>query len=144
MIDLNEHQQRFFTGFAILHGIKMARPSQEDIDWFRSTFHPIPKPHIPEDCVEYSLYWIAPGSSVDAPQEQLDAVRTALNEVQKTASGLVKDLLKDYIWQRDNFRLELTKEDGEPSPLKVRDAGGPAELTTRTSKYRLQFASWAD
>lgn len=91
----------------------MAGPSQEDIDWFRSTFHPIPKPHLPEDCVEYSLYWIPPDSSVDLSPQELDAARTALGEVQKTASRLVKDLLKDYIWQRDNFKLELTKEGGE-------------------------------
>ena len=38
--------------------------------------------------------------------------RARLLEVQRTAADLTKDLLKDYIWQREAFKLEITKEDG--------------------------------
>lgn len=86
--------------------------SEEDLEWFKSTFRPIPKPEIPEDCIEYCLHWVAPKSEVE-PSDESDSTRISLGEVQKTASGLVKSLLKDYIWQRDSFKLELTKEDGE-------------------------------
>ncbi|KAL1959796.1 hypothetical protein VTO42DRAFT_941 [Malbranchea cinnamomea] len=87
----------------------MAPLSEEDIEWFKSTFHPIPKPQLPEDCIEYRVYWISPKSEVS---NEPDSTRVALSAVQKAASALVKDFLKDYIWQRDSFKLELTKEDG--------------------------------
>jgi SGT1 protein len=83
--------------------------SQEDIEWFKSTFHPIPRPQLPDDSVEYSLYWIPPGPSVD----DAAATRLRLLEAQKSASELTKSLLKDYIWQREAFGLEVAKENGE-------------------------------
>ncbi|KAK2743266.1 hypothetical protein FQN57_004955 [Myotisia sp. PD_48] len=85
--------------------------SEEDLAWFKSTFRPIPKPQLPDDCVEYSLYWISP-SDEKCVEDQSDLIRTSLGKVQKSASELVKKYLKDYIWQRDGFKLELTKEDG--------------------------------
>lgn len=88
-------------------------PSKEDIEWFRSTFRPIPKPKLPDDCVEYSLY-VLPSNSSDASAKPLE-VRSRLREVQKASSELTKGLLKDYIWQRENFGLELTSEDGRQS-----------------------------
>ncbi|KAK2800580.1 hypothetical protein FQN51_005963 [Onygenales sp. PD_10] len=88
----------------------MAPPTDEDIAWFKSTFHPIPKPQLPDDCVEYSLYCITSSSNIDSPATA-DAVRSRLNEVQKAASELAKKHLKDYIWQRDGFKLEMTRED---------------------------------
>ncbi|KAK2763746.1 hypothetical protein FQN54_009362 [Arachnomyces sp. PD_36] len=88
----------------------MANPSKEDIEWFRSTFHPIPKPKLPDDCVEYSLY-VLPSSPSKASTNQLE-VRSRLREIQKASSELIKNLLKDYIWQRESFGLELTSEDG--------------------------------
>lgn len=86
-------------------------PSKEDIDWFRSTFHPIPKPKLPDDCVEYSIYVLRPTPSGTSPKPL--EVRSRLREVQKASSELIKDLLKDYIWQRESFNLELTSEDGK-------------------------------
>ncbi|KAI1981638.1 hypothetical protein LOZ53_004706 [Ophidiomyces ophidiicola] len=86
----------------------MAPMTEEDIEWFKSTFHPIPKPEIPEDCIEYSLYCIPN----DISEDDTVASRAALGNVQKAASKLVKKYLKDYIWQRENFRLEQVKEDG--------------------------------
>jgi hypothetical protein len=89
----------------------MAPLSEEDIEWFKSTFRPIPKPQLPEDCIQYSLHWIDPKIQSGSPSEA-DAARAGLGEVQKAASKLVRELLKDYIWQRDGFKLELTKDDG--------------------------------
>ncbi|OJJ51405.1 hypothetical protein ASPZODRAFT_21875 [Penicilliopsis zonata CBS 506.65] len=89
----------------------MAPMSQEDIEWFKSTFHPIPKPQLPEDCIEYSVYHFAVDPAPTAVDEAAET-RSRLVEVQRTAAQLSKELLKDYIWQREGFRLEITKEDG--------------------------------
>ncbi|RAO65301.1 uncharacterized protein BHQ10_001313 [Talaromyces amestolkiae] len=83
--------------------------SEEDLEWFKSTFRPIPRPQLPEDAIEYSLYLL----SADPAPASTDTVvhtRARLQEVQKSASELVKDLLKDYIWQREAFSLEIAKE----------------------------------
>ncbi|KAJ5095604.1 hypothetical protein NUU61_004960 [Penicillium alfredii] len=84
--------------------------TEEDIAWFRSTFHPIPKPQLPDDSVEYSVYHIP--SPAPAVIDEAAETRARLLEVQRTAADLTKDLLKDYIWQREAFRLEISKEDG--------------------------------
>lgn len=89
----------------------MAPMSQEDIEWFNSTFHPIPKPQLPDDSVEYSLYYI-PSARSPAIVDKAAETRARLIEVQRTAAELTKDLLKDYIWQREGFKLEIVKEDG--------------------------------
>lgn len=86
--------------------------SQEDIEWFKSTFHPIPRPELPDDSVEYSLYWIPPDPTF-AFVDDASVTRLPLQEAQKSASELTKSLLKDYIWQREAFGLEISKEDGE-------------------------------
>ena len=90
----------------------MAAPSKEDIEWFKSTFHPIPKPLLPDDCIEYSLRLIAP-KSISSTSVSEQEIRARLVEVQKSASTLVESLLKDYIWQRESFGLEIVREDGE-------------------------------
>lgn len=82
-------------------------PTEEDLAWFRSTFHPIPRARLPDDCVEYSLYIF--NSSVDGDS----AIRERLREVQKCSSSLQKQYLKEYTWQRQGFGLEIVKEDGE-------------------------------
>lgn len=84
--------------------------TEEDIAWFKSTFHPIPKPQLPDDSVEYSVYYLP--SPAPAVIDEAAETRTRLLEVQRTAAELTKDLLKDYIWQREGFKLEITKEDG--------------------------------
>ncbi|EEH49026.2 uncharacterized protein PADG_05105 [Paracoccidioides brasiliensis Pb18] len=89
----------------------MAPPTDEDIEWFKSTFHPIPKPQLPDDCIEYSLYCISPSGEIDSTADA-DVARLRLNDVQKAAADLVKRLLKDYIWQREPFKLEKFREDG--------------------------------
>ena len=84
-------------------------PTEEDLAWFRSTFHPIPKPRLPDDCVEYCLYIF--NSNIDPSNDS--EMRLCLREVQKHASELQKEWLKQYIWQRQGFGLEMTTEDGE-------------------------------
>jgi hypothetical protein len=95
-------------------------PTEEDIAWFKSTFHPIPKPELPDDCLEYSLYIIS--STIDANNNS--ELRLRLREVQKYAAELHKQHLKDYIWQRQGFALELNKEDGEVCCTKRRGQPG--------------------
>jgi hypothetical protein len=84
-------------------------PTEEDIAWFKSTFHPIPKAELPDDCVEYTLHLISANLGAANDSE----VRDRLREVQKYASELQKTWTKDYIWQRQGFALELNKENGE-------------------------------
>jgi predicted adenine nucleotide alpha hydrolase (AANH) superfamily ATPase len=95
-------------------------PTDEDLAWFRSTFHPIPRPQLPDDCVEYCLYIF--NSNIDPGNES--ELRLHLREVQKYASELQKEWLKEYIWQRQDFRLELKKEDGEVCLINIRGQPG--------------------
>ncbi|OQD85819.1 hypothetical protein PENANT_c009G09982 [Penicillium antarcticum] len=85
--------------------------TEEDIAWFKSTFRPIPKPELPDDAVEYSIFYIPP-SPAPAVIDEAAETRARLIEVQRSAADLTKDLLKDYIWQREAFKLEIAKEDG--------------------------------
>jgi hypothetical protein len=89
----------------------MAPMSQEDLEWFKSTFRPIPKPELPDDCVEYSIHYI-PSDPAPAIVDEVADTRAKLTEVQKSAAELTKELLKDYIWQRDGFRFEISKNEG--------------------------------
>lgn len=85
--------------------------TEEDIAWFKSTFHPIPKPQLPDDSVEYYVYHLP--SPAPAVIDEAAETRARLLEVQRTAADLTKELLKDYIWQRESFRLEISKDDGK-------------------------------
>lgn len=89
----------------------MAPMPQEDAEWFKSTFRPIPKPELPDDSIEYSIYYI-PSNPASGVVDEVAETRTQLAEVQKSAAELTKQLLKDYIWQREAFRLEINKNDG--------------------------------
>lgn len=84
--------------------------TEEDIAWFKSTFRPIPKPQLPDDSVEYFIYHLPFPAS--AAFDEAAETRARLLDVQRTAADLTKSLLKDYIWQRESFKLEITKEDG--------------------------------
>lgn len=62
---------------------------------------------LPENCVEYLLFLVEePGSD---RRRQL----SKLEEVRKSSLKLCQDLVSDYIWQRDEFNLELKNESGE-------------------------------
>ena len=84
-------------------------PTKEDIAWLQSTFHPIPKAALPDDCIEYTLLIVS--TSLDRSNDS--EARLRLRDVQKYAASLQKEWLKDYIWQRQGFALELAKDDGE-------------------------------
>ena len=90
-------------------------PTEEDIAWLKSTFHPIPKAALPDDCIEYTLLIIS--TSLDSSNDS--ETRFRLRDVQKYAASLQKEWLKDYIWQRQGFALELAKEDGEVRAFRI-------------------------
>ncbi|KAK5074655.1 hypothetical protein LTR64_000860 [Lithohypha guttulata] len=91
--------------------------SAEDIAWLKSTFHPIPRPALPDDCIEYSLYVVDP--ALDRANES--EVKIQLRNIQKYANDLQKQWLKDYIWQRQSFNLEMLKDNGEVCVLNRKD-----------------------
>jgi hypothetical protein len=78
--------------------------SNDDFKWFGEGFEGFPK-RLPDDCVEYIIYII--GSDLSDTQ-----TRERLQSAQRAASELEKTLLKEYIWQRDNFSLELVRGEG--------------------------------
>jgi hypothetical protein len=82
---------------------------QEDVKWFGEGFDGFPK-RLPEDCVEYMLFII------DSRLTQKE-VLTRLETVRKEALKLNARLLKDYIWQREDFNLKLEQVNGKQTSL---------------------------
>lgn len=84
---------------------------KDDLKWFGEGFDGFPK-RLPEDCVEYMLFIIDSALTQKETLNQLEIVR-------KEALKLTKILLKDYIWQRDEFnlKLEVQNSDGDNPPL---------------------------
>lgn len=78
---------------------------QKDFKWFGEGFDGFPK-RLPDDCVEYAIHII------NSPPAE-STVRTRLRQIHQAANVLTKGLLKDFIWQRQNFNLELVQEDGK-------------------------------
>lgn len=85
----------------------MDAPSN-DFNGFGDGFEGFPK-RLPEDCVEYSLFII--DSKLKAQKELL----ARLEVVRKEALKLTDSLLKEYIWQRDGFKVEVESGKGAPS-----------------------------
>ncbi|KUJ10634.1 SGT1-domain-containing protein [Mollisia scopiformis] len=80
--------------------------SQDDgLKWFGEGFDGFPK-RLPEDCVEYTLFII------DSRLKNQKEVLSRLEAVRKESLKLTESLLKDYIWQRDKFKLELESGKG--------------------------------
>lgn len=77
---------------------------EEDFKWFGDGFDGFPR-SLPEDTVEYVVHVVDPKLS-DAE------AKSRLNEFSKSATELKRKYLKDYIWQRDDFNLQLRREDG--------------------------------
>ncbi|KAK4166685.1 SGT1 protein-domain-containing protein [Cladorrhinum sp. PSN259] len=71
------------------------RPGDEGFDGFRMS--------LPDDCVEYMLFVI--GDKTDSTLPSLEAIR-------KAADKKLNELAKDYIWQREPFRLETKIQKG--------------------------------
>jgi hypothetical protein len=82
----------------------MNQAQQDSFKWFGEGFTGFPK-QLPESCVEYVIYLV--NSKLQDAQ-----IREHLRIIQKTANELSKALLTDYIWQRDDFNLELERKDG--------------------------------
>ncbi|KAG4443132.1 hypothetical protein IFR05_001364 [Cadophora sp. M221] len=72
---------------------------------FGEGFDGFPK-RLPEDCVEYSLFII--DSRLNSQKELLGR----LEDVRKASLKLTESLLKEYIWQREAFKLELESGKG--------------------------------
>ncbi|KAE9980371.1 hypothetical protein EG327_006581 [Venturia inaequalis] len=71
---------------------------------FENGFKPFLK-SLPDDTIVYVIY-IIDSKLADAQ------IRSRLNIVLQAANVLIKKYLKDYIWQRDDFKLALKREDG--------------------------------
>ncbi|KAK7530016.1 SGT1 family protein Sgt1 [Phyllosticta citricarpa] len=78
---------------------------QDDLKWFGEGFDGFPK-ILPDDTVEYAVFIIDSKFSTD------NQIRERLRSVESAADALSKKLLKDYIWQRESFDLQLRREDG--------------------------------
>ncbi|OCL01229.1 SGT1 family protein Sgt1 [Glonium stellatum] len=78
--------------------------SNDDFKWFGEGFEGFPK-RLPDDCVEYIIHIIDSKLSDTQTRERLQSV-------QKVATELEKNLLKEYIWQRDSFGLQLVHGEG--------------------------------
>ncbi|KAG5758881.1 hypothetical protein H9Q72_012986 [Fusarium xylarioides] len=63
------------------------------------------KNQLPDNCVEYLLFFIDPQVDVRKQLAQIENVR-------KSAIELATTLTKDYIWQKDEFNLTLKNENG--------------------------------
>ncbi|RKF53308.1 Protein ecdysoneless-like protein [Golovinomyces cichoracearum] len=57
--------------------------------------------HLPEDSVEYSLFVVNP------KLKSHDEIRNKLDIIRRESIEMTENLLKDYIWQRDCFNLEI-------------------------------------
>lgn len=77
---------------------------ENDFKWFGEGFDGFPK-RLPDDCVEYTVHII------NSPPAD-STVRARLRQVQQAANVLTKGLLKEFIWQRQNFNLALVQEHG--------------------------------
>ena len=77
---------------------------KDDFKWFGEGFHGFPK-ILPEDCVEYTIYIL------DSKLTHLET-RQQLRQVQSAVLKLTNELLKDFIWQREGFKISLEREDG--------------------------------
>lgn len=78
--------------------------TKDEFKWFGEGFDGFPK-SLPEDCVEYTLYIL------DSKLADLER-REQLRRIQSAGVKLTNELLKDFIWQRETFKLSLEREDG--------------------------------
>ncbi|KAF3047412.1 hypothetical protein E8E12_004324 [Didymella heteroderae] len=76
--------------------------SGDGLKWFGEGFDGFPK-KLPEDVVEYIIFIIDARLSDIQTRERLQAFQRALQD-------LKKKFLKEYIWQRDEIRLDLVRE----------------------------------
>lgn len=84
---------------------------EDDFKGFGEGFDGFPK-HLPEDCVEYSLFII--DSRLKSQRELL----ARLEEVRKEALEFTESLLEKHIWQREAFKLQIESGKGMSSVAK--------------------------
>ncbi|PCD41911.1 hypothetical protein AU210_004452 [Fusarium oxysporum f. sp. radicis-cucumerinum] len=63
------------------------------------------KNQLPDNCVEYLLFFIDPQVDIRKQLAQIENIR-------RSATELATTLTKDYIWQKDEFNLTLKNENG--------------------------------
>jgi len=85
--------------------IFMMDTQEDDFNGLGEGIDGLPK-RLPEDCVEYSLFII------DARLKSQKELLSRLETVRKAAVDLADSLLKEYIWQRDGFKLEVESGKG--------------------------------
>ena len=78
---------------------------KDEFKGFEGGFEGFPK-HLPDDCVEYSLFII------DSKLKSQKDLLSSLEAVRKESLRLSDSLLEQYIWQRDGFKLEVKNEKG--------------------------------
>jgi hypothetical protein len=86
-------------------------PKSDDFKWFGEGFSGFPK-QLPEDCLEFVVFVVNSKLNDLQTRERLQAFQRKSNE-------LVKKNLKDYIWQRDVFKLDLERKDGMLFSMKM-------------------------
>jgi hypothetical protein len=74
------------------------------LKWFGEGFEGFPK-RLPEDTVDYAIHVVDP--ALDQPQKV-----AKLKKILQETTNFTKPLLNDYIWQREEFGLELKFDDG--------------------------------
>ncbi|KXT03769.1 hypothetical protein AC578_705 [Pseudocercospora eumusae] len=77
-----------------------AQVPDDGLKWFGEGFDGFPR-RLPDDCVEYIVHII------DQKLNTPSAIRARLSEVLRAANTLKKKYLRDYIWQRQHFELNL-------------------------------------
>ena len=106
-------------------------PPDDGFKWFGEGFDGFPK-RLPDDCVEYIIHII------DAKLGSIASARGRLNQIVKGSNELKRKLLKDYIWQRDDFELKLhpqlsSSSAEESSDPQANDLRGRQHLRGRTN-----------
>jgi len=78
--------------------------SKEELESLSQGFEGFIK-SLPEDTVQYGIYLVSSKFS----DSQL---RSRLSDIERESKTLVKNYLKDYIWQKESFALQLKRKDG--------------------------------
>ena len=78
--------------------------SKEELESLSQGFEGFIK-SLPEDTVQYGVYVIS--SKLSDSQ-----LRSRLSDIERESKTLVKNYLKDYIWQKESFALQLKRKDG--------------------------------
>lgn len=81
----------------------------DGLKWFGEGFDGFPK-RLPEDCIEYAIH------IVNERLQTQSQIRSRLAEISKVSNDLRKNILKDYIWQRDSFDLSIYPKPGLKKP----------------------------